>query len=108
MFNRANRRSEVSLAAPDLSGIGAITDLNKQLDRIYKAMVGHGKLQKQQHEEWTAEMGLLQNEILATRLKIASINKALENSLDEHVAKNREIRLLRELGGRRDGDRNSR
>jgi len=70
-------------------------------------MVGHGKLQKQQHDEWTAEMGLLQNEVLATRLKIAAINKALENSLDSHVSKNKELRILRELGGRRSSDRSA-
>jgi len=93
---------------PDSSGIGAIIDLNKQLDRIYKAMVGHGKLQKQQHEEWTSEMALLQNEVLATRLKIAAINKALENSLDSHATKNKELRMLRELGGRRASDKSSR
>jgi len=107
MFGKDNRRAEVSLETPDAGGIGAITDLNKQLDRIYKAMVGHGKLQKQQHDEWTAEMGLLQNEVLATRLKIAAINKALENSLDSHVSKNKELRILRELGGRRSSDRSA-
>lgn len=100
-----NRRTEVSLAPPDSSWLGAIADLNKQLDRIYKAMVSHGKLQEQQHAEWSSEMGSIQDEVLQMRLKISAINDALEMSLDQHVVKNKELRMLRELGGRRASDR---
>lgn len=105
MFGKENRRAAISLASPDTSWIESITDLNKQLDRLYKAIAGQGKLQAQQHADWNAEMTLRQDEILQMRLKISSINKALEESMDANVAKNREIRILRELGGRRASDR---
>lgn len=100
-----NRRAVVSLAPPDSSWMGAIADLNRQLDRFYRSMVGQGKLQEQQHGEWTAAIGLLQDEILQMRLKVSAINDALEMSLDSHVLKNKELRMLRELGGRRASDR---